>query len=544
MDEPLTSREEEVARAYALGGSYKTVARDLGISPSTVRAHLGTIYRKLRVDSKVALANALREADPEPDCAAPVLVVSLEEAQAALQSAEDRHLAFFERELERREALMAELMAERDAQLATELSVMQAEIAALRGKMADPEQASKGRAETEARIRAQLEREANSLGADRIAEAEAVMGENFEKADALFAEIEAAQALEVEKAARAAFARGEIAAEEVRWIDAADHFDRAARLSPTYDRLLQAGIFTWRAGRHKIAVAHEEALLELARSDYGPKNERTVRVMANLAASYASMGRYAEAEPMTRDVLKAAVEISGRESAEYASSVSALAVLLEETGRHDEAEPFLHECLDIRLKVLGEDHVDYARSLSNLGAHFYAKERYEEAEPLLRRAADAKRAALGEAHPDYAMALNSLGALLHAMGRTDEALPFLNDAISITRTALGDRHPSLAVGLHNFSRLLCASGRFDEAEPLQKDALQLRQGIHGDGHFETELSRAGLADLYAKTERLPEALPMMRQAVEGMTRALGPDHPMTTHFQGELVEMESKTAQG
>lgn len=60
--ETLSKRELEVAAAYADGSSYKEIARDLGISPTTVRSHLRTVYGKLNVTSKIALAQML--ADP------------------------------------------------------------------------------------------------------------------------------------------------------------------------------------------------------------------------------------------------------------------------------------------------------------------------------------------------------------------------------------------------------------------------------------------------------------------------------------------------
>ncbi len=65
--ETLSKREAEVAAAYADGASYKVIARDLGISPTTVRSHLRTVYGKLNVTSKIALAQAL--ADPEANMA-------------------------------------------------------------------------------------------------------------------------------------------------------------------------------------------------------------------------------------------------------------------------------------------------------------------------------------------------------------------------------------------------------------------------------------------------------------------------------------------
>lgn len=52
----LTPRERTVALAYAQGRSHKEVARDLGLSPVTVRGYLRQVYDKLGVDDKAKLA--------------------------------------------------------------------------------------------------------------------------------------------------------------------------------------------------------------------------------------------------------------------------------------------------------------------------------------------------------------------------------------------------------------------------------------------------------------------------------------------------------
>jgi len=59
LSETLSNREGEVASAYTEGQSYKEIARSLGISPTTVRSHLRTIYRKLGVTSKIELIHYL-----------------------------------------------------------------------------------------------------------------------------------------------------------------------------------------------------------------------------------------------------------------------------------------------------------------------------------------------------------------------------------------------------------------------------------------------------------------------------------------------------
>ncbi len=58
--ESLSRREMEIAEAFAGGASYREIARSLGIAPATVRTHLGTVYRKLGVRSKIALLMALQ----------------------------------------------------------------------------------------------------------------------------------------------------------------------------------------------------------------------------------------------------------------------------------------------------------------------------------------------------------------------------------------------------------------------------------------------------------------------------------------------------
>ena len=51
----LSSRENEIAKAYADGESHHEIADRLCIAPTTVRNHLSTIYRKLDVSTKLQL---------------------------------------------------------------------------------------------------------------------------------------------------------------------------------------------------------------------------------------------------------------------------------------------------------------------------------------------------------------------------------------------------------------------------------------------------------------------------------------------------------
>lgn len=55
----LTARERDVALAVAAGNSNKEVARKLGITERTVKAHLGAVFRKMRLRDRMQLVLTL-----------------------------------------------------------------------------------------------------------------------------------------------------------------------------------------------------------------------------------------------------------------------------------------------------------------------------------------------------------------------------------------------------------------------------------------------------------------------------------------------------
>lgn len=56
----LTAQERSVAEAFASGLSYKEVAQNMNLAPPTVRHHLRSVYLKLNVSDKGALANLMK----------------------------------------------------------------------------------------------------------------------------------------------------------------------------------------------------------------------------------------------------------------------------------------------------------------------------------------------------------------------------------------------------------------------------------------------------------------------------------------------------
>ncbi|MDZ7905985.1 MAG: tetratricopeptide repeat protein [Cypionkella sp.] len=204
-------------------------------------------------------------------------------------------------------------------------------------RLANPEEALAQQHALIVQLEEKLAKRGNEIGGDARAEADAAMkaGE-FDKARELFAQIAARTAPDVSVNADAEYALGLIAEEQVRWGDAADHFERAARLNPSIDTLAKAGMFLWRAGRHGQAIAAHTQLVALAKAEFGPDHPKTATAMNNLAESLRAAGQYDQAEPLCRQAMEIRRKTLGEDHPDYASSLNNLAGLLRATGRYDQ----------------------------------------------------------------------------------------------------------------------------------------------------------------------------------------------------------------
>lgn len=57
----LTGQEIKVLERLAAGRSNKEIARDLGLSPNTVKTHVGNLYAKLEVSRRTQAVGKARE---------------------------------------------------------------------------------------------------------------------------------------------------------------------------------------------------------------------------------------------------------------------------------------------------------------------------------------------------------------------------------------------------------------------------------------------------------------------------------------------------
>lgn len=380
------------------------------------------------------------EVNPKP---IPIVKMTLDEYEARTQAKIDAALA------------------ERAAAPNEPHPVKDAQIAELQSRLANSEQSFEKQKQFTASLEARLDREGNTSGGDDVEKAkQALEAGDTEAATRLFENIKARTALDVEASARASFALGEIAEQEVRWHQAFAHFSEAARLHQCFDYLIRAQ-----------EMAH------------------------NLA-------NYLKAERLVQLSLDAAKKEYGKTSSQYGIGLNNLASLLQAMGRYDEAEPIYRQALENTRQTLGETHPNYGTGLNNLAGLLLAQKRYKKAEPLFKQALEITRQTLGETHPIYGTRLNNLAELLQAIGRFGEAEPLYRQALDNAYHALGEDHPGFATYLNNFASLLVATKRYDEAELFYRQAVKIMDKSLGPEHPNTNVVKQNLEKLL--TEHPPE----------------------------------------
>ena len=371
-----------------------------------------------------------------------------------------------------------------------DLALINAMLAETQSKLENIKQAYEDEKKRSDDIIARLKREGNTIDAERLKQAIALAARfEYGAAEKIFQSIKDENELNVEQSARASFGLGEIAAAELRWQDAAEHFGTAAHLHPSFEHNLAASYYYWRVGQYDRAMAIAKDNVALAKRNFGTDHP------------------------------------------DYATCLNNLAGLLKAKGEYEKAEPLYREALEISKKALGTDHPTYATSLNNLAELFRAKDEYEKAEPLYREALEISKKALGTEHPNYATSLNNLAGLFQAKSEYEKAEPLYQKALEIRKTTLGEKHPSYATNLNNLAGLLKAKGEYEKAEPLHEEALEIRKKALGTDHPSYAASLNNLAELFRAKDEYKKAEPLYQEALEIIKNALGADHPTTKTIQ-------------
>jgi serine/threonine protein kinase/tetratricopeptide (TPR) repeat protein len=260
----------------------------------------------------------------------------------------------------------------------------------------------------------------------------------------------------------------------------------------------------------------------------------------NLATTYAGQGRYEEAGALLRECLEDVNWATQRTWAQYGLH---LGEIYREQGQYEAAERVVLKTLEA-CRQGQEEGADrtydncMVRCLNELALLHLAQQRYEKAEELFERGIDlGERALPGQDHPFTLRHVNGLGVLRTKQHLYEAAETLFNRALEGRKRKLGEDHPYTLETIHDFGVLRREQQRYEEAESLLLQALHGRQRKLGNDHPVCFESMHELAVLYIRQARDEDAERLLLDAFHGRETKLGPEHPYTIESLQQLVTL-------
>jgi CHAT domain-containing protein/tetratricopeptide (TPR) repeat protein len=300
--------------------------------------------------------------------------------------------------------------------------------------------------------------------------------------------------------------------------------------------LVQAGMRSYKSGKLEEATTSFEKAVAVARRLYPPAefpdgHEGTAALLNQLGLILRARGKYADAEPVFREVLEMNRRLyPKRDHPNTAEALNNLALVLHDRGKYADAEPLYRDAVVMYRRLHPrEDDSDLAAAMNNLAVLLRDVANYTDAEKLCRDAMAMRgRLFAGRAHPALGESLNTLGRVLQDQGNYADAETMYRQALEL-RLRLYPRqdHLSVARSLNNLALLLRDRGKHAEAEPLCRASLEMHRRLYdGQDHPVLATSLGNMAGVLQDREKFADAEPYAREALEMTRRLYGrQDHP-------------------
>lgn len=269
-----------------------------------------------------------------------------------------------------------------------------------------------------------------------------------------------------------------------------------------------------------LELSHES--LAMRRRLYGNDNNREVAdSLRQVAIVLLAQSKFAEAEPMLQQAVKAFRAVYAKDSPVLATALTNLSTAQHFTGQYDDAEQNAVEALAMQRRLSPIDGEPAVTILMIQVNNRRARHEPLAAEPFAREAMEIAARSLPGDNQMRAESIYLLGLVLLEQTRFADAEALLRDALDILRRLHPNGHPVRAVAEAELSFALLRQDRAGEAETLARDGLAMLVRIVGANHRHTGTARLRLGQVLLAQAKLDEAEAELIEAHRILTSAEG-----------------------
>ncbi|KAJ7066152.1 hypothetical protein C8F01DRAFT_1052203 [Mycena amicta] len=300
----------------------------------------------------------------------------------------------------------------------------------------------------------------------------------------------------------------------------AEHLDtiRAmANLAASYQTL----------GQYIDAKELQEKVLEQQTRLLGAEHPATILAMANLASTYGDLGQYIDAQKLGEKMLEQQTRLLGAEHPHTIQAMANLAVTYQALGQYTDAQTLEEKVLEQQTRLLGAEHPHTIQAMANLASTYGDLGQYTDAKKLQEKVLEQQTRLLGAEHPHTIQAIANLAVTYQALGQYTDAQTLEEKVLEQQTRLLGVEHPHTIQAMANLASTYGDLGQYTDAKKLQEKVLEQETRLLGAEHPATILAMANLASTYGDLGQYIDAQKLGEKMLEQRTRLLGSEHPDT-----------------
>jgi serine/threonine protein kinase/Tfp pilus assembly protein PilF len=301
-----------------------------------------------------------------------------------------------------------------------------------------------------------------------------------------------------------------------------------------------------RLGAFAQAFPHLERSLQLHNQLYSEADERALRALYDLGATYLEGSKFELAERTLTRLVELRTRHSGAEHPETVQPMNDLAIVWANRGEYARAAEQYRKAVEIQKRVLGPEAAEVGETLNNLARNVARLGDVHQALALYEEAVKVRTKSLGPEHQNTLTTLNNLGVTHRRLGNYAAARDAMAKVYEVRKRVLGAEHPDTLASMLTLAQLYSVQSRWAEAEKWIVPATEVCERTLPD-HANTMIFLEERGAIAWKLGKLKSAEADLRKSWAGRTRLNGPDNPQTGMlliYLGEMLNEQRRFTEG
>ena len=221
---------------------------------------------------------------------------------------------------------------------------------------------------------------------------------------------------------------------------------------------------------HNKALYWAQKAYDFYKAEYGDDHLITLKILSNLASSYARVGEYKKALECNEECYSKMYNVFGKKDRNTLTILGNLAGSYADIGNYAKALELTKECYEKKRRTLSEDNPSTLTTLDNIASIYYKQKKYGQALKYNKKSYEIKCRVLGRENISTLLSRHNLATIYAESPKPkerDKALEILHECYEVSKKKYGIRFPGTLNHLYALAMEYSRHSDYSKALELQ-----------------------------------------------------------------------------